>query len=305
MDNLMDDGTHASRRGIKEGFVGQRMVVLPPNIKHRIKSNPVISHLFITAIGYFPKAKQHDRTRKSGSSQYILIYCVEGIGYIYLGEICYTLFPNTYFIIPRNTGHRYYSDTVNPWSIYWLHFTGEVADQIFSRFSPNGRLEVQSIPYDENRIKVFEQNYSILEHSFEDKELEVMNVSLLHFICSLIYYREINPEAFNTDQVNRSISYMKKNIETKFRVEDLANQQHISVSHYSRLFKQKTGASPINYFNQLKIQKACQFLYFTEYSIKEICAQLGFDDPYYFSRLFKEIIGSAPSQYKKRHKRHL
>ena len=52
------------------------------------------------------------------------------------------------------------------------------------------------------------------------------------------------------------------------------------------------------YFSNLKIQKSCQYLYFTDLSIKEICREVGFDDPYYFSRMFKKLMGMAPSKYK-------
>ena len=291
------------KKRVKEGFVGQRMIVLPPNIKRKITGNLLIRNFYLTAIGHYPKAVHHDRERKSGSSQYILIYCIDGKGCIYVNGTQYELGPNTYFIIPKNTPHRYTSDEINPWSIYWVHFMGDNSDRIYERFLQNDKLQVQTIPYDENRIKSFELIYSIVEHSFSETEMEVMNINLLHFVSSFIYYKEANPTIYNTDSISNSILFMKQNINEKFGIEELASQQNISVSHYSRSFKQKTGSSPINYFNQLKIQKACQFLYFTDRSIKEICAELGFDDQYYFSRLFKNIIGSSPSQYKRRHKK--
>jgi AraC-like DNA-binding protein len=68
------------------------------------------------------------------------------------------------------------------------------------------------------------------------------------------------------------------------------------------LFKQKTGFAPMEYFNQLKVQKACQYLLFTDLRIKEIAEQLGMEDPYYFSRMFKGVMGLSPKEYRiKRH----
>ncbi|GAA4307237.1 AraC family transcriptional regulator [Mucilaginibacter gynuensis] len=299
----MDNSTVVQKTRKKEGFVGQRMIVLPPNIKRRIIHNPLIRNFYLTAIGHYPKATHHDRERKTGSSQYILIYCVEGGGYIYINGIQHELQPNTYFIIPKNVPHRYNSNENNPWSIYWVHFTGDTAEKIYERFLIDNQPVVHAIPYDENRITLFEQIYSILEHSFNEKEMEIMNFNLLHFITSLIYYKEANPAVYNTDSISNSISFMKKNIHEKFGIEELAKQQSLSVSHYSRSFKQKTGSSPINYFNQLKVQKSCQYLYFTDRSIKEICSELGFDDQFYFSRLFRSVIGMSPAKYKKQHKK--
>jgi AraC-like DNA-binding protein len=70
------------------------------------------------------------------------------------------------------------------------------------------------------------------------------------------------------------------------------------VSHYSSLFKKKTGFSPIDYFNHLKIQKACQYLQFTQLRIREIALKVGISDPLYFSRLFTQTMGYSPKEYR-------
>ncbi|MBB5394778.1 AraC family transcriptional regulator [Mucilaginibacter sp. AK015] len=291
------------KKRIKEGFIGQRMIVLPPNIKRAITSNALIKDFYLTAIGYYPKAAYHDRERRNGSNEYILLYCIDGEGHVYLNGYEHNLKPNTFFIIPRNVAHRYKSSETNPWSIYWVHFSGPNAGLIYNRSLENNLPVVQPVPYDASRIKLYEQIYTVLEHSYHEKEMEIVNINLLHFISSLVYYKQTNPVDYDNDFVSNSIAYMKKHLSTKVEVEQLARQQGISASHYLRLFKQKTGTSPINYFNLLKIQTSCQYLYFTDRSIKEICADIGFDDPYYFSRLFSKLIGISPSKYRKTHKR--
>ena len=56
--------------------------------------------------------------------------------------------------------------------------------------------------------------------------------------------------------------------------------------------------SPINYFNQLKIQKACQLLDFTDKKAKEIAFELAFNDPYYFSKVFTKYMHMSPKEYR-------
>lgn len=297
----MNDIT-ATNKKIKEGFVGQRMIVLPPNVKRLVANNVLIKNFYLTAIGYYPKAIYHDRERKTGSGQYILLYCLDGEGQVYIGDHIYILRPNTYIIIAKNIPHRYASSNTNPWSIYWLHFSGLNADAMYQRYADAEDQPLRAIPYDEARINLFEKIYGMLEHSFHEKEMEVTNLYLQHFVTSLVYYKELNPVAYETDSVSLSIAYMKKNIRKKLLIDDLAAQRGLSVSHYSRLFNQKTGSSPINYFNLLKIQASCQHLYFTDSSIKEIAAVMGFDDQYYFSRLFAKLIGMSPLKYRKAHK---
>tara|TARA_Y100000780_G_scaffold158980_1_gene143980 strand:- start:325 stop:630 length:306 start_codon:yes stop_codon:yes gene_type:complete len=91
---------------------------------------------------------------------------------------------------------------------------------------------------------------------------------------------------------------MNQNISTNLKVAELAEEQSLSVSRYSKLFKEKTGYSAIQYFLKLKIEKACQELYFTDITVKEVSLKFGFDDPYYFSRIFKKIMGMPPSKYR-------
>jgi len=64
------------------------------------------------------------------------------------------------------------------------------------------------------------------------------------------------------------------------------------------LFKQKTGYPPIDYFIQMKMQKATQQLDFSDRSIKDIALSMGFDDPYYFSKRFRKVIGVSPQKYR-------
>ncbi|RZM19647.1 MAG: AraC family transcriptional regulator [Pedobacter sp.] len=291
------------QKKIKEGFLGQRMIVLTPNIRKSIKNNPLINSFYLTAIGYYPHAVGHDRERKTGSAEFILLYCIDGEGHIEMDHTTYTLKANTFFIIPKNIPHRYFSSTKNPWSIYWLHFSGTNSRMIYERSLVDNQHQVHAIPFEEYRIQLFNQIYSILEHSFSAKEMEIMNFRLLYFVTSLIYYKEINPTVYSQDAVSNSITFMKENLSKRLSINELAEQQKISLSHYLRIFKNKTGISPIAYYNQLKIQHSCQYLYFTDKSIKEICLLLGIDDQYYFSRLFSKLIGTSPSEYRKKHKK--
>lgn len=287
---------------VKEGFVGERRIVLPPNIKRRVLTNRIAKNLYLTAIGYYPHAAFHDMERKGGCGQYILMYCVEGEGYILVDGQRYTLTPNSYFIIPKHASHHYHASVTNPWSIYWVHFCGDYDEQLYRRFAPNGKPEVRFIPYEEYRIQLFEQAYDLLEQSYETRDLELMNLNLLYFLTSMIYHKDRNAALDNDDKVANSIAFMQNHLHAQFSIGELAQQQQLSVSHYSRIFKQRTGYSPIHYFNQLKIQKSCQHLYFTDKTVKEIAILLGIDDSFYFSRLFTKLMGMSPSQYRKTHK---
>jgi AraC-like DNA-binding protein len=95
---------------------------------------------------------------------------------------------------------------------------------------------------------------------------------------------------------------MQENINGNISLKELCRQYNYSVSRFSSLFKQKTGYSPIDYFIQMKMQRASQQLNFTDQSIKTIAMNMGFDDPYYFSRRFRKIMGASPKLYRESHK---
>jgi AraC family transcriptional regulator of arabinose operon len=101
----------------EDGFPGQISFVIPDRILALVKENPLINDLYITDIGYYPQAKHHFRERPIGSSQFILIYCVEGKGEIRLNDTSHSVSADNFFIIPAGISHAYHSDEQNPWSI--------------------------------------------------------------------------------------------------------------------------------------------------------------------------------------------
>ena len=78
----------------------------------------------------------------------------------------------------------------------------------------------------------------------------------------------------------------------------LAALANISPSHFFALFKRHTGCAPIDYFIRLRMRRACDLLGTTSLSVKEVAAVLGYDDQFYFSRVFKSVNRVAPSEYR-------
>lgn len=287
----------------KEGFIGQKMFFLPPEIRKEVEKNNLIKGLYLTAIGFYPRATHHLKERKEGFDQYILLYCIEGNGSINLLGESYILTPNHYFIIPKGVPHHYQSSDTDPWSIYWVHFEGENSEALYNRHISESPPRIHSIPYDEQRIELFNFIFNVLENDFDQRSLELINFNSAQFLSSFIYHKEMFPSYYAVDRVDMSIKFMKNHLGSNYTLQELADELSYSASHFSFLFKKKTGFAPIQYFNQLKIHKSCQYLYFTDMSIKQICLELGFHDTYYFSRLFKKLMGLSPNKYRNNYKK--
>jgi len=104
----------------------------------------------------------------------------------------------------------------------------------------------------------------------------------------------------NAGRIRRTIAYMVEHLNQPLQVSTLAAQASVSTSHYFALFKRQTGIAPIDYFIRLRMNHARELLDSTRSSIKEIAAEMGYDDPFYFSRVFKSVHQVAPAEYRRR-----
>ncbi|TKK64540.1 helix-turn-helix domain-containing protein [Ilyomonas limi] len=289
---------------IKHGFKGQRMIVLPRKIiSDFLAKDHLTRSIYITDIGYYPKAIHHYVERKHGINQNILIYCVEGYGWVEINGRQISIEPSQYIIIPANQPHIYAADKGVAWTIYWVHFNGNLANYVVDLIIKHSKDYKPYLAYNENRIKLFEDIYSQLDKGYSDDTLRYVNMIFYHFLSSLLYEEKFNGEETNKlSVVSTSITFMKQNLNGVLSLQDLADKSSLSVSHFSTVFKRETGYSPIDYFNHLKVQQACQYLLFTNMSIKEISFSLGIEDQYYFSRMFAKLMNASPKEYRNRNK---
>lgn len=289
----------------RQGFEGQRLIVLPKKITTDfLIHDPVTKQIYITDIGYYPKAKFHYVERPGGISQHIIIYNVEGSGWVETGKKRTGVAPSQFIVIPANTPHKYASDENDPWTIYWFHFKGEMAAYIVSLIQQNAKSYKPELAYNENRIKLFEDIYSNLEKGYSSDNLRYINMIFYHFLSSLLYEDKFNSteKKKEEDVIDRTIQLMQKKTHTLINLPEFAIFANLSVSHFSAVFRERTGYAPIEYFNHLKIQKACQYLLFTTMTVKETAISLGIEDQYYFSRMFSKLMGMSPMEYRRRNK---
>ncbi|MEG0888422.1 MAG: AraC family transcriptional regulator [Bacteroides sp.] len=290
----------------KDGFHGEQALILPPAIVQRMKTEPSTSLLYITDIGFYPKAFNHFRERTTAIEQYIFIYCTEGKGWYSLGGQKYNVNSNQYFILPAHIPHAYGSDEKNPWTIYWIHFSGSLAPTFctpticrLTEIKPGMHSRIHY------RTELFEEIFRILKMGYSLENISYATSVFHHYLGSLRYlqqYRDASSDPHlqdDTDPVNAAIYYMKEKLDKKITLNELAGYTGYSSSHFSTLFLQRTGYAPLHYFNQIKIQKACQLLDFTDMKINQVCYKIGIEDAYYFSRLFSQVMGVSPKEYRR------
>lgn len=292
---------------IKDGFKGEQSIVLPKAIIDMIEDDPLASSLFVTDIGYYPKAQHHYRSRQEPIDQYVFIYCVDGKGWFEVNDHHYDVKENQYFILPAGVPHTYAADATTPWTIYWIHFRGALARYYATGYTYPVDVSPSIVSRINTRINLFEEIYNTLKSSFAIENIRYAMATLHHYLASLRYiqqYRNADPKSQNdeNDIVNVIIHFFNENLEHRLSLKEIAEFSGLSPSRLSSVFKERTGHSPLNYFNFMKIRRACELLDNTKMKLNQISLKLGIDDQYYFSRLFSKIMGVSPKSYRTRTK---
>lgn len=288
---------------LKDGFSGERALVLPPMIIKMMEDDPLTVVLHITDIGYYPKAMYHYCERKQPISQYVFIYCIEGAGHYGVRGNKYHVRANQYFILPANEPHWYEADKKAPWTIYWVHFKGTLAPSYANYSLAPTEIAPEINSRIKERLDIFEEIFNTLKDGYCMENLRYATTLFHYFLGSLRFiqqFRKANSNAIDDgNRIEGAIHYMKENLEKHVTLQAIADYVGYSPSHFSAVFKQKTGHSPLAYFNLLRIQQACFILDETDMKINQVCHKIGIDDTYYFSRLFHKLMGQSPRAYRK------
>ena len=192
---------------------------------------------------------------------------------------------------------------------------GRTAENYYVHFSLTDAALLESLPIVPCCIHDLEPSRQVVEH-FETiiRELQrkaphyrkVATARLIELLCSVCRKIEGKHHAGQTTAI-KSVSQIINLIHEQYFLEttldDYAQACNLSKYHFSHLFKQATGTSPIAYRNQIRIQHAQELLEESDMPIADVAAAVGYENPAYFCDLFRRIIGSSPRQYKQQHSR--
>jgi len=283
--------------GKPDGFRDEQYFIIPTKAFRGYAEHPLIKNLYLTDVGYFPDAHHHYKEREEGTDAYILFYCVSGKGTIEIEGEQRVLHTNELICIPKHKTHLYYADEEEPWSIFWVHFKGEN-----TRFFPLESSHVVTLISlrAQNRLTfLFDLLFRVLERNYTLGNFIYIS-QVLQMILAEVYFREKSDEVSSSNKhVTTMIRYMYKRLHQTLTLEELAAEFDFSKSYINAIFRSCTQHTPIDFFIQLKMQEACKLLKSTDLGVNEIAFQLGYSDPYYFSRAFKKTLGISPSAYRK------
>lgn len=292
----------------EDGFKNQVLWVIPRKILTDLRAHPLLETLCLTDTGFFPDARYHYRKRSLGCDQHILIYCIEGNGFVETCRQQYTVRKNSVLLIPPGVAHVYGSlEGKEPWHIFWAHYTGSLAHHYNP--GPQDNIYQSEVPLSKFPllIQLFQSIFAVLDRGITPPNLVHISQTL-GYLLSTLFFSASDPilsdhesgevSGRHSQIVNNTILYMQEYITGSVTLDELAKRVGLSKSQLSLVFKEHTKYSPIDFFINLKMQRACRYLDLTDFSIQQVAASMGYKDPYYFSRLFAQNIGMAPSTYR-------
>jgi AraC family transcriptional regulator of arabinose operon len=289
-------------RQLREGFAGQEMFVIPRPILVEARRHPLVRGLYPTDIGWYPKARYHYRDRINGAPEDHLMMCMDGHGYVVVNDNKTHLQAGELLIIPRNCRHTYWAAEDQPWSTYWMHFRGEDSSYYVDRIPHVAEPVAIDEAAQAEAVRLFRDCLETLEDGYTLPTLIYAAQSAKHILSVLLFRNSALPMKLRSENRRLNcdvvIEYMRSRISEPVRLEEFAHQAGFSVSHFSEMFREQVHQSPSSYFTQLKIRAACRLLDLTEKSVKVVALETGYSDPYYFSRVFKKVMGISPDKYR-------
>lgn len=187
----------------------------------------------------------------------------------------------------------------NP-EVFWIHFTGSDVKNILAYHGISLDEHVfycGVLPDYKALFRKIIQELQLCRYGYEDYIASLFNDILL--LVDRQQHEQKKTTGNVQEQIERAAAYFNENYNTKISIDDYAESLHISTNWFIHNFKQYAGMSPAQYILSLRMVNAQSLLERTTYNIKEISEIVGYENPLYFSRVFKKEIGKSPAQYRK------
>lgn len=279
-----------------------RYFKFPPPLVSEQRKNPLVLDLFIIETGEIEVEQGTIWGSAHKLERYLLVYCTKGNGFVVIEGEQIPVSNDQFFIIPKGMSFKFYSVLDVNSRLLIAYFDGWKAMRLGKEFALVRNLIPSVNNMVANREMLFDEIFNNLSKGFHDENMQYINFCFGHLLATFIYANRTKEdvEAEANPVVSRAINFLNNSIEKKLSLNELAAEVGYSPTYLTTIFKRETNYSPMSYFSHLKILKACEFLDYTKMKVKEISYNLGYTDPYYFTKDFTKKMGRSPRNYRNR-----
>ncbi|MDD3153608.1 MAG: AraC family transcriptional regulator [Victivallaceae bacterium] len=229
---------------------------------------------------------------RSGASQAVVEYIVSGSGTLIVDGQYFKPQTGDVYLIPPFSNHYYASDAETPWCKIWFNFDGSIVGSLLSAYGLKDHVLVRNCPLGE----LFEESLLLLQKALLPADIAAAKI-IPSILAALGRFLNASDNAPDSRRMYDFIAEHQSKEHLELR--QIAAISGRSVSQTIRIFKKKFGTTPYAEFLNHRMETAKNILQGTQKPVKEIALDLGFSDPYYFSRIFRKKTGMTPTGFRK------
>lgn len=189
--------------------------------------------------------------------------------------------------------------------VYWVHFTGTnapaLAEALKQLISPENAKPLcfasGILPEYQSLYLHMIRELQVARPGYEEL-LPLLLQQLLVLVKRHLTEGSLKQHRLRSE-IERAVHYFNENLASPIEIESYALSQHMSCCWFIRSFKQQMGMPPLQYLTSIRMKRAMELLEGTEYTVTEIGSMVGYENPLYFSKLFKKQTGKSPTEYRK------
>lgn len=275
---------------------------VPLFLQRQLATHPLTEGLYLNGCGYYPSALGHQMLRLEHEDN-LLLYCTAGRGSLRIfkdgNDQVHDIHAGDALLIPKGLSHQYEADPRNPWTLYWVHFDGTLSERYCRHMSGDMQQHVLHTGVSQSLIDGFEKLFVAQNTGYH---LSVF-IHVCHCLGSLLTAIAISSTQWQGHKTTRQhfdevTAHMESVIDGALDLDTLAKLAGLSKYHFIKKYKEAYGYAPIQHFIHRKMERACLLLDTTPLTITQVAERLGYDDPHYFSRMFKKVTGLSPAHYR-------
>ena len=207
------------------------------------------------------------------------------------------------FILYPNQISTYFADEEDPWEYVWLEFDGLRANESITLSGMSKDSPVYTPVSEEAGAEICRLMKYIVDHP-TDPPMRLISYAML----LLVELVQSSSKRINTGNkrlrdfyLRQAIDYVNANYQNDITIEDIAEASGLNRNYFGRLFKEAMGETPQQFLLHYLMSKAAELLRGSQMTIKDIGISVGYENQLHFSRAFKGIFGTAPSEYRRNH----
>ncbi|MBQ4087769.1 MAG: helix-turn-helix transcriptional regulator [Clostridia bacterium] len=231
--------------------------------------------------------------REKGRKDFHILLSESGFITVYYEGRYERLLPGQFILYYPGQRQEYSFSSETPSVNSWVHFHGTSALSILSDCGLSGGIHtVQNKAKAEQKFEKLAQAHHPTSGATETQKSSI----LLSLLCTLSDKKSTAPRP---EAVQNAVRFLHANYTAPIEIAELARMNNLSPSRFQHVFKQYVGTSPHHYLLSLKIEHAKELLTSDVQSVSAVASIVGFEDAYYFSRIFKKFTGITPGAYRK------